>query len=670
MSSLTGVCARKGWRFRIKREELSLGRFFLSVLTVSALVTLHARGEAATIRTDSGLAGNTLARNDDSSTGAVNLGFTINYLGTSRSTVFVNNNGNLTFGSSFSTFTPSALSGTSRDMIAPFWADADTDPYGDAVTYGTATINGHSAFAANYVNVDYYASSSGHGTQLNDFQVVLFDRSDVNAADFDIEFNYEDINWETGDASGGSAGLGGTSARAGFGNTANTISFEIAGAGTNGAYLDTNASTGLANTSNIGVTGRRYFLVCSGSAIVPGRDDLMLIASGDAQKSVATVLDAHLIASTGDMGRAISELYLLSSNNAKQTALEQLDPVVNGEIAQVSFATADQFLATIGSRLDAVRGGPVGGAGGVATGNMFKGVGAWIQGLGNHVRQKARNGLEGYQANMFGTAWGADRACGAHVRVGLSGGHSFADINSKAGGGSETDVHSYHAALYASYGSGPRQKTDTSHDLPWRPQVDSYYVDAIAGVSHHEYDGQRDVRFGTINRLAKADYAGQQYSVKLEGGIPLKHPKTKDLEVTPLASFEYNYLHIHDYTEQGADSLNLSVESQGYHTFKQGLGLQIGYPLLWKRFGTLTPKLRGMWLYDYNGDKTQTTASFTGGGASFRTVGARPAQHAFQLGSELAFLSSDSFSLTAHNDLELKDQFVGDSYQLTLRYEF
>jgi len=46
-----------------------------------------------------------------------------------------------------------------------------------------------------------------NATHRNFFQVVLVDRSDVAAGDFDIEFNYDQIQWETGDFSGGSNGL-------------------------------------------------------------------------------------------------------------------------------------------------------------------------------------------------------------------------------------------------------------------------------------------------------------------------------------------------------------------------------------------------------------------------------------------------------------------------------
>src|SRR5215217_1911994 len=50
---------------------------------------------------------NSLTHQDDSpSAGPINLGFTINFFGTSRSQVFVNNNGNVTFVAANPTFTP------------------------------------------------------------------------------------------------------------------------------------------------------------------------------------------------------------------------------------------------------------------------------------------------------------------------------------------------------------------------------------------------------------------------------------------------------------------------------------------------------------------------------------------------------------------------------------
>ena len=59
-------------------------------------------------------------------------------------------------------------------------------------------------------NVGYYDS---HTDKLNRFQLVIVDQ---RAAGIDIVVNYDNIPWETGDASDGASGFGGTSAVAGY----------------------------------------------------------------------------------------------------------------------------------------------------------------------------------------------------------------------------------------------------------------------------------------------------------------------------------------------------------------------------------------------------------------------------------------------------------------------
>src|SRR4051812_8311990 len=69
----------------------------------------------------------TLPGNDDGFTGAIDLGFTVNFFGGSYSQVYVNNNGNITFGGASSQYTPSALTNSGQSpRIAPFFADVDT----------------------------------------------------------------------------------------------------------------------------------------------------------------------------------------------------------------------------------------------------------------------------------------------------------------------------------------------------------------------------------------------------------------------------------------------------------------------------------------------------------------------------------------------------------------
>lgn len=213
---------------------------------------------------------NTLAANDDSYVGPVAIGFTLDFFGASHSQLYVNNNGNVTFNGGLYNYTPWGISGGSIPMIAPFFADVDTRGAASAVlTYGQTTMAGRSAFVANWWDashggVGYYS----YGTdRLNEFQLILRDRSDIATGDFDIYFNYDKIQWETGDASDGSGGLGGTSAVVGYTNGAGDY-LEFDGSHVNGAFLDGGVNS-LASHTNIGVLGSYLMQVRNGAVVVP-----------------------------------------------------------------------------------------------------------------------------------------------------------------------------------------------------------------------------------------------------------------------------------------------------------------------------------------------------------------------------------------------------------------
>lgn len=222
------------------------------------------------IRQNMGFTTNVLAANDDGSTAtAVPLGFMIDFFGLAATDVWVNNNGNITFTGPLFTFTPFDLLSTATPIIAPFFADVDTRNHGMEVTYGQDMVQGQSAFGVNWLDADYFASNTAHGTQLNDFQLVLIDRSDIGSGDFDIEFNYEQILWETGDASGGTNGVGGSSARVGYAN-GTTTAFELPGSAVNGAFLDGGPMALISNMLNSTLPGRYRFAVRNGVVTTTG----------------------------------------------------------------------------------------------------------------------------------------------------------------------------------------------------------------------------------------------------------------------------------------------------------------------------------------------------------------------------------------------------------------
>ncbi|MHC4497499.1 MAG: right-handed parallel beta-helix repeat-containing protein, partial [Planctomycetota bacterium] len=219
-----------------------------------------------------GFDSNSLYANDDRSTGLVDIGFEINFFGLMYDQLYVNNNGNVTFDANMWEFTPWGLTtNIGRRIIAPYFADVDTRPddantgAGALTRYGTGTVNGHNAFGVTWIDVGYYYV---HWDKLNSFQMILIDRSDRAPGDFDIEFNYEEIEWETGDASLGQDGFGGDSARAGFSNGTGELGtfYEFEYSGVHGAFLDSNSTTGLIyNNRNSSIPGRYIFTVEGGT---------------------------------------------------------------------------------------------------------------------------------------------------------------------------------------------------------------------------------------------------------------------------------------------------------------------------------------------------------------------------------------------------------------------
>jgi len=229
-----------------------------------------------------------LGPTDDGSSGTVALGIGgasgIDFLGTAATSVFVNNNGNVTFGSALGGFIPNGLSvGMGVPIIAPYFADVDTTgPGSGVVTYGNLMIGGHAAFAVDWLNVGYFPEQTD---KTNSFQLLLIDRSDTGAGNFDFEFNYDRIQWEAGSLDGGLDGLGGISAAAGYSDGFG-VSYQLAGSLVNGAFIDGGQDALVSHSlGGSGVPGRYDFQVRNGDVTIPtpvpepGTVSLVLLAA-------------------------------------------------------------------------------------------------------------------------------------------------------------------------------------------------------------------------------------------------------------------------------------------------------------------------------------------------------------------------------------------------------
>lgn len=244
----------------------------VALLIIPRLSTAAAAEASSAIVNSDGCHANSLLSNDDRSTEQVSLPFTLNFFGQSYDALYINNNGNVTFNDRQSKFTPYTIDANIPPMIAPFFADVDTRGTG-LVTYGSITFNGFPAFCVTWSDVGYFEVNTD---LTNTFQLVLVSRPDLGGGAFDIAFNYGSIGWETGDASDGSGGKGGTAAGAGFSNGDGDPKhfYQLPGSLQPGAFLDDSTEGLVHRKLGSTVPGRLYFAIRSNADTVERFPDL------------------------------------------------------------------------------------------------------------------------------------------------------------------------------------------------------------------------------------------------------------------------------------------------------------------------------------------------------------------------------------------------------------
>lgn len=209
--------------------------------------------------------GDPTGRNDDGFSGPKPLGFTLNFFGTNQTQYWVNNNGNISFNNGIAAFTPTGPTGAPEPIISPFFADVDTRGALSGVTHLRTNIANE--IIVTWDQVGYFGA---HDDKLNSFQLVLRGPGfAIPAGEGQIGFFYKGMGWETGDASGGTNGFGGTPGAVGFGD----------GTG-NGEVLAGSIQSGIA-----GVVANHHiwFDVVGGVPIVtavPEPASLVLLGSG------------------------------------------------------------------------------------------------------------------------------------------------------------------------------------------------------------------------------------------------------------------------------------------------------------------------------------------------------------------------------------------------------
>lgn len=294
-----------------------------------------------------------MAPNDDYSSGIIALPFSFDFYGTTYDSLYINNNGNISFQAPYMEFTPYSFPTASFNMIAPFWADVDTR--GSIDTLGNFTSGGEvwykitpTALIVKWENVGYF---NMHTDKLSTFQLIISNGQDPlvnNGAN--VAFCYGDMSWTTGDASQGVNGWGGAAATVGVNIGNGTDFFQVGQFDQTGTTFDgpVNANDGVDFLDGQEI----YFNIAGASS---SNTPPLVIAS-----AICDTIDVY----TGDTliksGNAVSFSFGIMAGEIGQTV--SLSNTTNAPVGAFTYAivTTDNNFLTVDANFDAT---------GVAPGN-------------------------------------------------------------------------------------------------------------------------------------------------------------------------------------------------------------------------------------------------------------------------------------------------------------
>jgi len=254
----------------------------------------------------------------------------------------------------------------------------------------------------------------------------------------------------------------------------------------------------------------------------------------------------------------------------------------------------------------------------------------------------------GFKSKASAIFAGADKLLDHSTLLGITAGFVRSDLDwNNVMGGVKTD--------YFKLGSYAARQTGN-----WLLQLG-----LNAGIS--EGDASRHLAFAMMDRTATANTDGWEGNARMQIGY---HLPFEPFAITPILSLDYIHQHRHGFTEKGADSLNLRVQSLSNRTLRSYLGFVATSETKLKNNTVLSPQLQIGWAKVHPLDDRTITANLDGQLDRFATLGSTGTTNAFiaNLGANL--ISGKNFSFFLQYGIEHSQQMKEHQVSGRMAYSF
>ncbi len=331
------------------------------------------------------------------------------------------------------------------------------------------------------------------------------------------------------------------------------------------------------------------------------------IASDNKNAGNAAVVLQNIIDNSSNnpkMDGVINALNKLGSNKDVADAVDSTTP----QTTTSSFTASNQISNNV-SNIVSQRQNVNLNAGGLNSGDeMLSEKNVWVKPYGSKGSQDDKNGVNGFDIDTYGIGFGFDGEYAENKQIGFGFFYTNADVEvNNVSQTSDIDVYSLIV-----YGNTPifDNKTNLLYQV---------------GYSWQDTTSNRGIQF--MGTSAKADYTSKVASVDLR--LLRDYRVNEKLLLQPLVSTTYRHFESPNYSESGADTLNLEVDKFTSNELILGVGALGFYKLNENSnlFGNINIG------YDLKDDNNIVSSSYQGAsGLSFETEGIDNGRFSYDLG--------------------------------------
>jgi outer membrane autotransporter protein len=321
-------------------------------------------------------------------------------------------------------------------------------------------------------------------------------------------------------------------------------------------------------------------------------------------------------------------------------AINETTPVFQGDMSRAAQDALADTRRIVRIRQD--------GAQGANSGDDTKNSNFWTKGFGSKAEQDANSGAFGYDADTYGGVIGVDTGIGTSVRIGAAFAYSQTDIDVNTPLFHSGETEAFHGILYGTF------IIDEMTDIDWQINY--------ASLSN---ESQRSMpSWGGL--VARGDYDGSSFHIGAH--LDRRYELGENSAFTPSIRADYTRVEDDAYTETGAGIYNLNVSDKELDELILGVDGTLAVGLGESALFSATAGVG----FDVIDDDEGIAASFVGDptSTSFVTSGVDASVWLLRGGAGLTLGSDDGIQFSANYDVEVRDEFINNSFSGKIKIPF